>query len=91
MAVRSKDAVPKFGAVKLKRSMIKAVVARQDSEQETNTRWRLVHRVERVLFRTLAADSYASADVRLTPIRTEIIIRATREARSMGEKVPKDS
>merc|ERR1719498_1059185 len=36
--------------------------------------------------RTLAEDGYAGAEVRVTPIRTEIIIRATRTREVLGEK-----
>merc|ERR1719215_96615 len=36
--------------------------------------------------RTLAEDGYAGVEVRVTPIRTEIIIRATRTREVLGEK-----
>merc|ERR1719213_1463177 len=39
-----------------------------------------------LLTRTLAEDGYAGAEVRVTPIRTEIIIRATRTREVLGEK-----
>eukprot|EP01066_Platyproteum_vivax_P004015 Platyproteum_vivax@DN15038_c0_g1_i1.p1 len=38
------------------------------------------------LTRTLAEDGYAGVEVRVTPIRTEIIIRATRTKEVLGEK-----
>merc|ERR1711865_22632 len=38
------------------------------------------------LMRTLAEDGYAGCEVRVTPIRTEIIIRATRTREVLGEK-----
>jgi len=38
------------------------------------------------LFRTLAEDGYAGVEVRSTPMRTEIIIRATRTQNVLGEK-----
>ena len=38
------------------------------------------------LMRTLAEDGYAGVEVRVTPIRTEIIIRATRTQNVLGEK-----
>jgi len=38
------------------------------------------------LMRVLAEDGYAGAEVRVTPIRTEIIIRATRTREVLGEK-----
>jgi small subunit ribosomal protein S3e len=38
------------------------------------------------LQRTLAEDGYAGVEVRVTPIRTEIIIRATRTREVLGEK-----
>jgi len=38
------------------------------------------------LERTLAEDGYAGVEVRVTPIRTEIIIRATRTREVLGEK-----
>jgi len=38
------------------------------------------------LMRTLAEDGYAGVEVRVTPIRTEIIIRATRTREVLGEK-----
>lgn len=38
------------------------------------------------LTRTLAEDGYAGVEVRKTPIRTEIIIRATRTREVLGEK-----
>merc|ERR1712072_863608 len=36
--------------------------------------------------RTLAEDGFAGVEVRVTPIRTEIIIRATRTREVLGEK-----
>merc|ERR1719213_1134102 len=39
-----------------------------------------------LLTRTLAEDGYSGAEVRVTPIRTEIIIRATRTREVLGEK-----
>merc|ERR1719478_1795143 len=36
--------------------------------------------------RTLAEDGYAGVEVRVTPIRTEVIIRATRTREVLGEK-----
>lgn len=36
--------------------------------------------------RTLGEDGYAGVEVRVTPIRTEIIIRATRTREVLGEK-----
>jgi len=38
------------------------------------------------LMRTLAEDGYAGVEVRVTPIRTEVIIRATRTREVLGEK-----
>jgi len=38
------------------------------------------------LMRVLAEDGYAGVEVRVTPIRTEIIIRATRTREVLGEK-----
>merc|ERR1711953_869276 len=38
------------------------------------------------LMRTLAEDGYAGVEVRVTPIRTEIIIRATRTREVLGDK-----
>jgi len=38
------------------------------------------------LTRTLSEDGYAGLEVRVTPIRTEIIIRATRTREVLGEK-----
>lgn len=38
------------------------------------------------LTRTLAEDGYAGVEIRVTPIRTEIIIRATRTKEVLGEK-----
>merc|ERR1712226_901104 len=38
------------------------------------------------LMRVLAEDDYAGVEVRVTPIRTEIIIRATRTREVLGEK-----
>merc|ERR1711979_106151 len=38
------------------------------------------------LMRTLSEDGYAGVEVRVTPIRTEIIIRATRTREVLGEK-----
>ena len=38
------------------------------------------------LQRTLAEDGFSGAEVRVTPIRTEIIIRATRTREVLGEK-----
>merc|ERR1712196_675541 len=38
------------------------------------------------LQRVLAEDGYAGVEVRVTPIRTEIIIRATRTREVLGEK-----
>lgn len=38
------------------------------------------------LARTLGEDGYAGVEVRVTPIRTEIIIRATRTREVLGEK-----
>jgi len=38
------------------------------------------------LMRTLAEDGYSGVEVRVTPIRTEIIIRATRTREVLGEK-----
>ena len=38
------------------------------------------------LTRTLAEDGYSGVEVRMTPIRTEIIIRATRTREVLGEK-----
>ena len=38
------------------------------------------------LMRTLAEDGYAGVEVRVTPIRTEIIIKATRTREVLGEK-----
>ncbi|KAL7167711.1 hypothetical protein ACSBR2_038212 [Camellia fascicularis] len=39
-----------------------------------------------VLTRELAEDGYSGVEVRVTPIRTEIIIRATRTQNVLGEK-----
>merc|ERR1712048_887843 len=38
------------------------------------------------LMRTLAEDGYAGVEVRVTPIRTEVIIRATRTREVLGDK-----
>merc|ERR1712220_5980 len=38
------------------------------------------------LQRTLAEDGYAGVEVRVTPIRTEIIIRASRTREVLGDK-----
>lgn len=37
-----------------------------------------------LLTRELAADGYAGVEVRVTPLRTEIIIRATRTQNVLG-------
>merc|ERR1719498_2336578 len=39
-----------------------------------------------MLVRELAEDGYSGVDVRVTPMKTEIIIRATRTANVLGEK-----
>merc|ERR1712118_638451 len=39
-----------------------------------------------MLTRELAEDGYAGVDVRVTPLRTEIIIKATRTQQVLGEK-----
>merc|ERR1711862_277989 len=39
-----------------------------------------------LLTRELAEDGYAGVDVRVTPLRTEIIIKATRTQQVLGEK-----
>eukprot|EP00742_Colponemidia_sp_Colp-10_P000022 GILJ01000026.1.p1 GENE.GILJ01000026.1~~GILJ01000026.1.p1 ORF type:complete len:276 (-),score=39.88 GILJ01000026.1:177-941(-) len=39
-----------------------------------------------LLSRTLAEDGYSGVEVRVTPVRTEIIIRATRTREVLGEK-----
>ena len=39
-----------------------------------------------LLQRQLAEDGYAGVEVRVTPVRTEIIIRATRTQNVLGEK-----
>jgi len=39
------------------------------------------------LMRTLAEDGYAGVEVRVTPIRTEIIIRATPPAKCWARRV----
>jgi len=39
-----------------------------------------------MLVRELAEDGYSGVEVRVTPMRTEIIIRATRTASVLGEK-----
>ncbi len=39
-----------------------------------------------MLVRELAEDGYSGVEVRVTPMRTEIIIRATRTANVLGEK-----
>ena len=39
-----------------------------------------------LLTRELAEDGYAGVEVRVTPLRTEIIIRATRTQNVLGEK-----
>ncbi|KAJ8566034.1 hypothetical protein K7X08_030511 [Anisodus acutangulus] len=39
-----------------------------------------------VLTRELAEDGYSGVEVRVTPVRTEIIIRATRTQNVLGEK-----
>lgn len=39
-----------------------------------------------MLVRELAEDGYSGVEVRVTPLRTEIIIRATRTANVLGEK-----
>ena len=39
-----------------------------------------------VLTRELAEDGYSGVEVRVTPMRTEIIIRATRTQNVLGEK-----
>merc|ERR1711968_335608 len=39
-----------------------------------------------LLMRELAEDGYSGVEVRVTPIRTEIIIRATRTQNVLGEK-----
>ena len=39
-----------------------------------------------LLTRELAEDGYSGVDVRVTPLRTEIIIRATRTQEVLGEK-----
>lgn len=38
-----------------------------------------------LLTRELAADGYSGVEVRVTPMRTEIIIRATRTQNVLGE------
>jgi small subunit ribosomal protein S3e len=42
--------------------------------------------LDEFLTRTLAEDGYAGVEVRVTPIRTEIIIRATRTREVLGDK-----
>lgn len=39
-----------------------------------------------LLTRELAEDGYSGVDVRVTPMRTEIIIRATKTQKVLGEK-----
>lgn len=39
-----------------------------------------------LLTRELAADGYSGVEVRVTPLRTEIIIRATRTQNVLGEE-----
>ena len=39
-----------------------------------------------MLVRELAEDGYSGVEVRVTPMKTEIIIRATRTANVLGEK-----
>jgi len=46
----------------------------------------LLRRCRQFLNRELAEDGYAGVEVRATPIRTEIIIRATRTQSVLGEK-----
>jgi small subunit ribosomal protein S3e len=40
-----------------------------------------------LLTRELAEEGYAGVEVRVTPARTEIIVRATRTQKVLGEKV----
>merc|ERR1712219_77995 len=42
--------------------------------------------LNRFLTRELAEDGYSGVDVRVTPLRTEIIIKATRTQQVLGEK-----
>lgn len=42
--------------------------------------------ISQLLSRQLAEDGYAGIEVRVTPIRTEIIIKATRTQDVLGEK-----
>ena len=39
-----------------------------------------------LLIRELAEDGYSGVEVRVTPMRTEVIIRATRTQNVLGEK-----
>ena len=41
-----------------------------------------------MLTRELAEDGYAGVDVRVTPLRTEIIIKATRTQQVLGYPMP---
>ena len=50
-------------------------------EKEVRRQWRFQTELNEFLLRTLTADGCASAEVHVTPIRTEIVIRATRDAR----------
>jgi ribosomal protein S3 len=43
-------------------------------------------RATQLLTRELAEDGYAGVEVRVVPLRTEIIIRATRTQNVLGEK-----
>lgn len=42
-----------------------------------------------LLTRELAEDGYSGVEVRVTPMRTEIIIRATRTQNVLGEPFPR--
>ena len=39
-----------------------------------------------LLTRELAEDGYSGVEVRVTPLKTEIIVRATRTQKVLGEK-----
>ena len=46
----------------------------------------LIYFETQLLSRQLAEDGYAGIEVRVTPVRTEIIIKATRTQDVLGEK-----
>ncbi|XP_071705100.1 small ribosomal subunit protein uS3y-like [Rutidosis leptorrhynchoides] len=64
-----------------------AIVENGDSiEQETKADGVFSAELNEFLTRELAEDGYSGVEVRVTPVRTEIIVRATRTQNVLGEK-----